>query len=210
VRIKLVLAAGLLAIALSAWATLARAPLIVTRENLPKTHHSLIATNRPAEACQTQEVLPRSTVAIRLGLGSVLGPKVTLSVLSGTRVLTRGMRTPGWEGASVSVPVQPLSATVAPVKICFHLLSFNGRVTMFGWPAGNPEAAISEGQPLPGRMHVEYLRSSQRSWGSMASEVARRFGLGRAASGTWTVFLVMGLAATLITLSSWLLTRELR
>jgi hypothetical protein len=210
VRVKLALAVGLLAIALAAGATLARAPLVVDAENFPGTHHSLIATAQAAEACQAREVLPIGTTAIRLSLTAVLGPKVTVSVLSGARVLARGVHAPGWEGASVTVAVRPLPATVAPVEICVRLREVNGRVTMLGRPTEESEAAHGRGQALPGRMHVEFLRDSRTSWWSMATAIAQRLGLGRAASGTWNAFLVMGLAAMLVVLSCWLLTRELR
>ncbi len=209
-RIKLALAAGLLAIALAAGAALARAPLTVDAENFPGIHHSLIATTQAAEACQAREALPIGTSAIRLSLTAVLGPEVTVSVLSGARVLTQGVHAPGWEGASVTVAVRPLPATVAPVEICVKLRDFNGRVTMLGRPTGESVAAHSHGQALPGRMHIEFLHSSQSSWWSMATAIAQRLGLGRAASGTWNAFLVMGLAAMLVVLSCWLLTRELR
>lgn len=208
--VKLALAAGLLAIALAAGATLAHAPVPSAYENAPRTHESLIATSQAAEACQAGEVLPRATSAVRLGLGATLGPQVSVRVIADTHVLARGVHGPGWEGASVTIPLRPATATVSPVTICVRLANLNGTVSMFGSPTGRGEAATSEGKPLPGRMHIEYLGTPQRSWWSMASAIAQRLGLGRAASGTWNAFLVMLLAGTLVALSAWLLTRELR
>jgi hypothetical protein len=210
VPVKLALAAGLLAIALAALATLGHAPSTVAYENSPRTHESLIATSQAAEACQAGEVLPRATSAIRLGLGATLGPQVRVRVLADTRVLVRGAHAPGWEGASVTIPVRGAPATVSPVTVCVGLRDLNGTVSMFGAPTGKAEAATSEGKPLPGRMHIEYLRTSHSSWWSMATAIAQRLGLGRAASGTWNAFLVMVLAGTLVVLTTWLLARELR
>jgi hypothetical protein len=210
VRIGLALVAGLLLLAVAAGVTLAHAPLVLAGENSGWTHTTVVRTTTATGACQANEALPRGTVAIRLGLTTVLGPEVTVRALSDTRLLTQGVHAPGWEGASVTIPVRPLARTVAPVRVCFQLSLLNSPVAMLGWHTGHATAAVAEGKPLPGRMHIEYLRAGRESWWSMASSIARRLGLGRAASGTWNALLVMALAVALIVLSSWLLKRELR
>ncbi len=208
-RSWLALAIGLLVIAAAAGVTLSHEPLTVARENLPLSHTTLVTTTTPAGACQAHETLPRGTSAIRLGLTTDLGPRVMLQVLSGTRTLTRGAHAPGWDGASVTVPVRPVSRAFAPVKICFQLSSLNGPVSILGSHTRRAKAARAAGKPLPGRVHIEYLRSGGRSWWSMADAVSWRLGLGRAASGTWSSLLVMALAGILVVLSSWLVIREL-
>jgi hypothetical protein len=210
VRIGLALAAGLLLIALATAVALAHAPLVRVRQSSAQTHTMLARTTIPNGACQAQEVLPQGTSAIRLGLVTVLGPEVAVRVFSGSRLLARGVHGPGWEGASVTVPVRPLARTFAPVRVCFGLSLLNGPVSILGWHTGHAEAAIAEGKPLPGRMHIEYLQPARETWWSMASATARRLGLGRPASGSWNALLVMALAVVLIALSSWLLKRELR
>jgi hypothetical protein len=210
VPVKLALAAGLLLIALAAGATLAHAPLVVARDNSGVTHEELVSTTGPAEACQSREALPRETSAIRLGLTAVLGPRVAVRVLSGSRLLTRGTQAPGWEGASATVPVRPLARAFAPVTVCIRMTLLNGPVAMLGWLTHRATSAVGEGKHLPGRMHMEYLRAGGESWWSMATSTARRLGLGRTAAGTWNALLVMVLAAALIVLSSWLIARELR
>jgi hypothetical protein len=210
VRIGLALAAGLLLIVLAVAIALAHAPLVLARQNLAQTHTTVARTTIPTGACQAGEVLPRGTSAIRLGLVTVLGPEVAVRVFSGSRLLTRGVHGPGWEGASVTIPVRSLARTFVPVRVCFALSLLNGPVSMLGWHTGHAAAAVAEGKPLPGRMHIEYLRPARETWWSMVSATARRLGLGRAASGTWNALLVMALAVVLIALSSWLLKRELR
>ncbi len=133
-----------------------------------------------------------------------------MKVLAGSRVIARGTTPPGWSDASVTVAVQPLSRTVAPVRVCFAMTQMNGKVAMRGTPAGGARAARSTEGPLPGRMGIEYLRPGASSWWSQATAVAHRLGLGRAASGTWNALLVIALAASFITLSSWLVVKELR
>jgi hypothetical protein len=204
VRVKAALALGLSVIAVAVALTLARAPLVLTSENSPLTH------TEPAAPCQSQETLPSHTSVVRLGLTTTLGPRVNVRVFSAGHLIASGVHPPGWEGASVAVPVKPLPEPVAPVKVCVQLSQLNGPVGMFGFPTHPAIAAADDGETLPGRMHVEYLQAGRQSWWSMASAVATRLGLGRTASGSWNALLVMALATVLVALSSWLLVRELR
>jgi hypothetical protein len=210
VRIGVALAAAMLLIAIAFAVTLSHRPLIVVGDNSEITHKTIAATTTPASACQGGEIIPRGTSAIRLGLTTVLGPEVTVRVLSGSHLLTQGMRTVGWEGASVTIPVRPVARTSEPVRICFRLSRLNGPVGMLGLRTRHGAAIGQDGKPLPGRLHIEYLRRGRGSWWSMASSIARRLGLGRPASGTWNALLVLALATALVALSSWLVARELR
>jgi len=210
VRIKAALAVGLTLIALILPLTLLHAPLVVAKENSAFTHAELVRTTERAETCQASEALPGDTSAVRLGLTTVLGPRVTVRVLSGGRLITQGVHSPGWEGASVTVPVRPPRRPLTSAKVCVQLSQLNGPVAMLGWHTRPAVAATGGGKRLPGRMHIEYLRAGRQTWWSMATSVARRLGLGRPGSGTWNALLVMTLASFLIGLSSWLLLRELR
>ncbi|MGA2164280.1 MAG: hypothetical protein ABSH36_07405 [Solirubrobacteraceae bacterium] len=208
-RIKVALGVGLALVALAFMVTLAHAPLTVARSGAA-TEHTLVNTAKPAAACQGGETLPRGTTALRISLTSALGPRVAVKVLAGSRVIAHGTAPPGWSDASVTVAVQPQPHTVAPVQVCFAMTQMNGKVAMRGTPSASAQAARSTEGPLPGRMGIEYLRPGASSWWSHATAVAHRLGLGRAASGTWNAFLVIVLAASLITLSSWLVVKELR
>jgi hypothetical protein len=208
-RIKVALAVGLALIALAFVVTLAHAPLTVARRGVA-TEHTLVSTAEPASACQKRETLPHGTTALRLSLTAALGPRVTVKVLSGSRVIAHGATPPGWSNASVTVPVQPLSHTVAPVKVCFAMAQMNGKIAMRGTPTGPALAIRSPEGPLAGRMGIEYLRPGSDSWWSQVTAIARRLGLDRAASGTWNALLVLVLVASVITLSSWLVVKELR
>ncbi len=208
-RIRVALAIGLALIALAFALTLAHAPLSVARRGVAP-EQTLVSAGKPASACQAGETLPRATTALRLSLTSALGSRVTVKVLSGPRAVTHGTTPPGWSDASVTVPVQPLSHTVGPVTVCLALAQMNGKVAMRGSHTSRAQAATSGGERLPGRMNIEYLRPGADTWWSQATAVARRLGLGRTASGTWNAVLVMVLAASFITLSSWLVVKELQ
>ncbi len=164
-------------------------------------------------------MLPRGTTAIRLALTAVVGPEVSVRVLSGRRLLATGSRGAGWEGDSVTVPVRSTasvpSASAAGrrgkhISVCFALNRLNGTVGMLGVHTHDDPAVGREGKRLPGRLRVEYLRPGSKPWWSTALATARRLGLGRAASGTWNAALVGALAGMLIALSCWLVSRELR
>ncbi len=205
---RIVLAVGLAVIAAAFVATLSHSPLTVARGD-SSTAGGLVSTQHSAHACQSDEALPRGISAIRLALFSVLGSKVTVRVLSGSRVLTQGSYPPGWSSGSVTIPVSPVARATAPVKVCFTLSSMNAPVSLRGWQTRPAVAALSGGGPLPGRMGIEYLRPSRHSWWSSAASVIRRLGYGHAAGGLWNALLVAALALAFLALSSWLLVKEL-
>lgn len=205
---RIALAAGLAVIAAALVVTLSHSPLIVARGN-SSTAGGLVSTKQSVHVCQAEEALPQGTSAIRLALLAALGPKVTVKVLAGSRVLTQGAHSPGWSSGTVTVPVNPVARAIAPVAVCFTLSSMNGLVTPRGWLTRRAVAATSSAGPLPGRMGIEFLRPRHSSWWSSTASVIRRLGLGHAVGGIWNALLVMALAATFLALSSWLVVREL-
>jgi hypothetical protein len=208
VRIRIAVAVGLAVIAAAFVVTLSHPPLTVARGD-SSTAGGLVSTNQPARACQAEEALPQGTSAIRLALLAALGPRVTVQVLSGSRVLTQGAYPAGWSSGSVTVPVSPVAHAAAPVKVCFAFSSMNGLVTLRGWPARPAVAAGSNEGSLPGRMGIEYLRPSHHSWWSSAAATIRRLGFGHAAGGIANALLVGALAIAFVALTSWLLVKEL-
>jgi hypothetical protein len=150
-------------------------------------------TQRPIDACQSPELLPRETSAIRLRVDAFLGPRVTLAVVAHGRVIAHGERGSGWTGGAVTIPVSPLSTARPGVDLCFALL-LNGDETaeLVGEPTPAAHAARGTGGALPGRLRVEYMRLG-RSWWSLTPAVARRMGLGGAVSGAWSVILAVAL-----------------
>ncbi len=205
---RIALAVGLAVIAAAFVVTLSHSPLTVARGD-SATAGGLVSTNQPARACQTEEALPQGTSAIRLALLAALGPRVTVQVLSGSRMLTQGAYPAGWSSGSVTVPVSPVARAAAPVKVCFAFGSMNGLVTLRGWRARPAVAASSNEGPLPGRMGIEYLRPSHRSWWSFTAATIRRKGLGHAAGGIANALLVVALAVAFVALSSWLVVKVL-
>ncbi len=207
--VRVVLAAGLTLIVIAAVVTLLHAPSTVAASNgVPRT--AIVSKQASVSSgCQGGEALPAGTSAVRLSLDAVIGPRVTVTVLRGSRVVTSGTEGTGWYGSAVTVPVRRVDGGVADVTVCFGLRLETGDVMVVGAPTARAVAAVADGQPLSGRMRIEYLRRGDRSWWSQVVPVVEHMGLGRAASGTWIVLPIAALIAASIALASWLVVREL-
>jgi hypothetical protein len=208
-RIKVALGAGLTLIAIAFAVTLSHAPASTAVTSVPPENR-LVTTEFNASACQRDETLPRETSAIRLGLFADSSPEVSVQVYSGSRRIAAGHLGRGWSGEGATVPVNEISHAVSPVKVCFALEHVIGAIHMLGRISSKADATVSEGKPLSGRISLEYLQPGHRSWWSLAASVMRRMGFGHAASGAWDALFVIVLAGTALTLSSWLVVRELR
>ncbi len=208
-RLKIVLGTSLLIGAAAIAVTLSQSPVAVARINTAQLR-PIGQTYQPIAACQSNEVLPRETSAIRLRVESFFGPRVTVEMLDHGRVIAQGERGPGWTGGVVTMPVSPLSTARTGLDLCFKLF-LNGDESniLLGEPTTGARAAYSHDARLPGRLRVEYLRPGRSSWWSLAPAVARRMGLGHAWAGTWSVLLVLLLMGGVTLVCGRLILREL-
>jgi hypothetical protein len=209
-RAKLALVGGLVLMVIAIVVTLSGSPLVVAHANGTVPNEAIVETASEAEACQGGEALPAGISAIRLTLSSVAGPRVSLTVLSGTRVLAAGAVGSGWTSGAVTVPVRPVARAVSHVRVCFRLGPTVETVAIYGSPTPTAVAARDgAGAPLPGRITVEYMRSARGTWWSAASGVARHIGLGRAPSGSWVALLLVVLMGAAVASASWLVAKGL-
>ncbi len=207
---KIALVTGLLVGVGALVFTLSQSPITIaalsTSEATP-----LGAPQRGARYCQAGETLPRGTSAIRLRAFAFLGPKVSVEVRQHGRPIAHGERGSGWTGGVVTVPVGRLSTARTGVSLCFTFFTNEDEtIELVGAPASESTAARARDGVLSGRLRVEYLRPSNASWWSLAPEVARRMGLGRAPSGTWVALLVLVLMASVAAACARVILRELR
>jgi hypothetical protein len=165
--------------------------------------------------CQANETLPAGVVGVRLWMRAFYGTPVHLALYQGSHILATGAHSAAWTGQSVTVPVTPLSYEVANVELCFAIGPNSEPVTILGAHAparlravsarsenlSEPGVGATEGEPLAGRIEVEYLAAGNGSWWSRILEVARRMGLGRAVTGTWIALLAAALMAATATLA---------
>lgn len=210
-RVTIALASALALVAIALGMTLASAPTVILHANSTLANGSIAETATGAQACQSGEVLPAGTSAIRLTLTAEVGPRVSVKALAGNHVLTSGALGEGWTGGSVTVPVKEVTRAASNVQICFKLDPSKENVGLVGSTTGAAVAAVDgKGKPLPGRIKIEDLAVSHRSWLTVAPEVARRIGLGHAPSGTWAVLALLALMAATVVSASWLVLKELR
>jgi hypothetical protein len=210
-RTGLTLVAGLALTAIALGVTLSGSPIEVLRKSSTRLPLELAETNSATGACQDGEELPAGTSAMRLGLKSTTGPRVSLTALSGARILTSGATGSGWSGASITVPVKAVARASPHARICFRLGPTVEGVGILGARTGSAVAARSpRGQILPGRFKIEYLREAPGSWWSEAPAVARRLGLGRAPSGAWIALLLIALMGAVVAGAAWLTLEQLR
>jgi hypothetical protein len=220
---ELTLAAGVALIVAAGAVTLTRSPPRVVRAvgHVKGEAAELDFTTGDLAICQGGEALPSGVSGIRLTMRAFYGVQVHVAAYGGSRVLTEGGRGADWTGQTVTVPVDEVDRTSAHVRLCFALGPNSEPVVVLGSRSSARQAAVafpstskpqpgaSAGRTLSGRVGVEYLASGRESWWSLAVSVARRFGLGRAFSGTWIALLVAALMVAVGALAVRLALREL-
>jgi hypothetical protein len=205
------LGVGLVLLAIAWTITLSGSPLVVAHANATPADEPVLKATGHSGACQDGEQLPAGISAIRLILVAVVGPRVSVTVTSGSRLLVAGTTASGWTAGAVTIAVKPLSRPVANARICFKLGRSAEGVEVGGSKASAVSAARGlDGKPLPGRFTVEYLHRSNGSWWSSAKTVSRRLGLGHAPAGSWIVLLLIAAMGGVVAAASWLVVKELR
>jgi hypothetical protein len=199
------LLAGLALTAVAVGLTLSRSPPRVARTNGVVPAEGLATISKDATICQAGEALPRQTTTVRASIFALIGPRVTLEVLSGTQILTEGARGSGWTAGVLAIPVRPVSHTASNVKVCMTLGTGARGVAIGGQRTGRTTAATVQGKPSAGRMRIEYLQAGSSSWWSQVLSIARRMGLGHAAPGTWIAPLLIAAMIAAAAIASWLL-----
>jgi hypothetical protein len=162
-----------------------------------------------SSGCQAAGTIPRGTSAIRVSLGANVNPRIDVELFDGTQRISRGkLGAGGGLNASATVPLTRVARTVRAGIVCLTLGRSAEVVGVRGIPTREPVDGLYSLQDM--RLRFEYLRPGPRSWWSMASSIAYRFGLGRAAPGTWIVFLALALMLAVAILASSLALKELR
>jgi hypothetical protein len=180
-----------------------RPPLTAFATNSVKAEGTIANTQGNTTFCQGDETLPAGASAMRLSVSVNVGPKVTVTVLSGSQVVAEGVQASGWTGEQVTVPIAPVPTAVTGANVCIAIGPAVESIGLTGVKAPHPTAEA------PGKARVEYLRPSNRTWLSMAGAVARRLGLGRSPSGTWIAFVPILLMLAALVLTVRLVLREL-
>ena len=202
--VRIVLAAGLVLIAIAIAATLSRSPPAVVGKSSVATVVPVAKTRGNAVFCQGGETLPGGTSAIRLWLHTNVNPPVQVAVFSGSHVVTRGRQRPGRLTEALAIPVTPVARAITGARVCFKFGPAVEPVILLGGVIPHPRPGQAQAE-----LEVEYLRAGTRSWWSLAPSVARRVGLGRAPSGTWVALVPILLMAVAGVLALGLIQRQL-
>jgi hypothetical protein len=209
---QIALAASLTLLLIAVGLTLLHSPSSVAATNkLTNQPQQTLATSRASTSyCQSDETLPQGTSAIRMSLSASIGPHLSVRVSSDGHTVTGGQQGSGWTGWVVTVPVKPIARAVSGTTVCVTFRARNETVVLLGRSSHVATGLSAGGRGLPGRMAIEYLRPGDRSWGSLASTIARNIGFGRAASGSWIVFFAIALMVGVAALTSRFVLLELR
>jgi hypothetical protein len=225
-EVRIALLSGLTLTVIAIGLVLSQSPPAVTGPKRPLNDNVNFGESElGARICQANEVLPGGTTSIRVWLEAVVGPAVSIEVLSGRHVLTRGARGTGWTAGSVTIPVTNVGQTALHATVCVKVQPSREPIGLFGTLTRPAVAAIDRQGPLrltahahapmyrqgplPGRIAIEYLRAGSNSWWSLGVSVARRMGLGHAGSGSWLAVLALLLMTVLAATVSWLILTEL-
>ena len=117
--------------------------------------------------CQDDETVPKDAAKLRLLIGTYGRPVPDLRVVvrrPGRGQVTTGSFPAGADEGHVEIPVRPVDATQAGVRVCVSV-SGPGRTVLYGAGAG---------------LRFEWLRAGSESWFSLLPTIAHRFSLGKA------------------------------
>jgi hypothetical protein len=204
-----VLVTGMLPVIVAVGLILTQSPLVfVSSNSVPPAFDMSVGGG--TEVCQSHEDIPQDVVAVRLASLMAIGPTVNVRVLQNGLIAADGSRSAGWRGRDVTVPVSRLPHPLLDSTVCFAFGPTSENVGLVGSQTPSTVAAAVVGAfPLAGRARIEYLRRDTASWWSLLLPVARRMGLGHAASGTWVVLLVTLLMLAVAGVASFLVISRL-
>jgi hypothetical protein len=142
------------------------------------------------ELCEQFETVPADAAAVRFSVEPVAGgAPLAVRVLREGRVVSRGERPGGWEGASVEVPIDTVPRTVSDAQVCV-VNRGDSALTLRGYGIDPARLGFKlRGEQVDRQVRVAYLRAEAESWWAMGDVVAHRMGLGRGELfGGWVAF----------------------
>jgi hypothetical protein len=197
--VALVLAIGLVAIAVAGVAILARSEPRRSGTNLISDSGFVIPLAAGRQLCEPGELLPGDTGGLRLAAdsGGDAGPRLSVRVFSPQGLISSGELAPGWRSEAVSIPIRRVARTLPSAIVC--LRNAGSRPVSFGGSAPASGFVIElAGKPFRGRLRIEYMRPGSESWLSLLPTLVYRFSLAKsdiARHWAWIAVIVLMLLA---------------
>lgn len=185
----IVAAAGLLALAVGIGAAVAHTEPRMAGSNL-MPFHGAIEVPPGSTICQSGEIVFAD--AARLRVYAPTGPPyppLAAEVTRDGRLLANGNTPGGWVDATAEIPLRPhIERTFNADSVCVENQG-EEPVRLGGETTPEPlDSVTTDGEPVAGRLRLEYLRAGDESWVDLLPAVVHRFGLGKGgAVGDWTL-----------------------
>jgi hypothetical protein len=178
--VRVIVAAGLAAVAVAALALLLHSEPRRSGTNLTTNTGYVIALHGGEQLCEPGELVPGDTGALRLSAstGGAPGPRLDATIGVGARALAAGSLPAGWRSGTIAIPISRVRSSQEGASICLvnrgsHGVSFGGSV---------PDASfyvVLGGKPLSGRLRIEYMRPGSESWFALLPTLVYRFSLAK-------------------------------
>jgi hypothetical protein len=199
VRVKAVLAAGLLVVAVALVVVLLDSKTRQAGSNYVAESGPTVTLGREDQHCEFEEVVPKDAAGLRVLLGTFErpSPPLEVSITAGGDAVSRGRLAGGGPDGEVVVPIERVRNLRADATVCIKAdgLSAKRRLVLYGNGT---------------RVRFEWVRTGRESWFEVLPAVAHRFGLGKPfVSGAWVLVAAGLLLAVAWALALRLLTREL-
>jgi hypothetical protein len=200
--VGVVLALGLLAIAIAGVTVLARSEPRRSGTNLISYAGLVIPLAPGQQLCEPGELLPGDTGALRLiaDSGAYPGPRLRASIIAPQGPVSSGELKPGWRSGTVLIPLARVARTLPSATVC--LRNAGSRAVLFGGSAPASGFVIEDaGKPLSGRLRIEYMRPGSESWLQLLPTLAHRFSLAKSdlvRHWAWVAALVLMLLAVVL------------
>lgn len=198
-RVRVAFAVGLTFTVLALGIVLSHTPLTLAGTNGIPAYAAVNSIPGRTAECQGGGTLPASTSAIRMSLAANAGPEVSVKVLVGSTLITKGEHEAGWGiDETVTVPVKRVRQAAYGTRVCWRLGPVAEKVLVNG-----ARVQIGNAGQTAVWLRLEYLRPGSNSWLSRAAAIARHMGIAHAPGGSGVaLLLVVGMLAATV-LVSW-------
>jgi hypothetical protein len=178
--VRLAMALSILAILVAATVILLQRAPRLAGTNLTADAGFVIQLRAGQELCEPGELLPGDTGALRLDAtaNGFSGPPLSVSISATDGPISAGTLAAGWRPGAILIGVRRVPDGVAGATVCVR--DSGSRAVSFGGSVPDSGFQIElAGEPLGGRLRIEYMRPGRESWLQLLPALAYRFSLAK-------------------------------